>query len=163
MQQQQQCTRDYAGSEDSLWNGTPLLVAVVVLPADSDSDSGSGSGSAAPPPLRRAVRSKDRDKVVQIPPPNAIRGEHLPVLVEGALRGAQETRHAHLTKETFCLFQRDRKVCQELSNSACASGALRGAEERWGSGWVQGVTTARGWCSPVPERPLPALTRSARP
>lgn len=83
MQQQQQCTRDYAGSEDSLWNGTPLLVAVVVLPADSDSDSGSGSGSAAPPPLRRAVRSKDRDKVVQIPPPNAIRGEHLPVLVEG--------------------------------------------------------------------------------
>ena len=26
-------------------------------------------------------------------------------------------------------------------------GALRGAEERWGSGWVQGVTTTRVWCS----------------
>ena len=66
----------------------PPLVAVVVLPADSDSESGSesGSGSAAPPPLRRAIRSersKGRDMVVQFPPPDAIRGEHLPVLVEG--------------------------------------------------------------------------------
>ena len=76
-------------------------------------------------------------------PPGNSRGEG----EQGALRGAQETRHAHLTKETFCLFQRDRKVCQELSNSGWASGGRRGAEERWGSGWVQGVTTTRVWCS----------------
>ena len=72
-------------------------------------------------------------------------------------RGADLSINARVSLPQLC------GVCQELSSSACASGALRGAEERWGSGWVQGVTTARGWCSPVPERPLPALTRSARP
>ena len=56
-------------------------------------------------------------------------------------RGADLSINARVSLPQLC------GVCQELSSSACASGALRGAEERWGSGWVQGVTTTRVWCS----------------